>query len=697
MLPMLLGDLRKRASVWKRKCSKSFRTSREEDQQLLRYDEWMGVAIVFGIVIMAPAQLYLFDVLVRSTTLTMPSLSMPAAVARLRSCPPGPFYLEIEFVLPRVFQALTVIATTSLLRRLPGKRVLLQAASFALVWLAHLYFNLRVLYLSARNPMVSGMMVASCTSFTLCFHVALPVYPDNIAMDIAAHLVVLIVHAGASLLVVPLDEACWFIFILAVTSIVPVTLRLLWFARRCLDMNAETSRARAAATRMINHSSKRVMLNVINGVDLIVEQLEHERQGAATACDTMLTGHDVSALLRTIRADALTGYQMCESNIMAMHIAAGDYALKLVSCTVAELFKEAGLNYRPRVHTAAAGTSCAMLDAPIRADVRVLRTVLCESVQNALQHGRVDGPVNVFARIEAADERGEPSGCDFGCVGGDSVAAGWLRMRVRNDAGPKHARLLALLGDVGTDLIRARPSPRELQQAKVGAAVSTFVGLSDLVMCASAVNARVSLWPTANEVEFELLCPIEIGPSRSKSPPNEAGTSFTSRSSESSETSALSAAPHTVVESSAATVLSAPGSARAMLEPAEPPATATAPAPAPPSAAALATAELIEPPVQAPSLPGGLAFLCMDDDMISRIVLETLLSRVHACSARSRVLGETYTEATGFTALVGTLAAELGDDHVVVVLDQYMDYDEGTLLGTDLRVDLLTLERVQGV
>ena len=81
------------------------------------------------------------------------------------------------FVLLRAAQALIVSGTVVALRRNPTRRTSVQTTAFVCNWICHLLVNMRLLYLSASNP-VSQMMytglIAMCISLALCFHVASP-------------------------------------------------------------------------------------------------------------------------------------------------------------------------------------------------------------------------------------------------------------------------------------------------------------------------------------------------------------------------------------------------------------------------------------------------------------------------------------------------------------------------------------------
>ena len=85
------------------------------------------------------------------------------------------------------------------------------------------------------------------------------------------------------------------------------------------------------------------------------------------------------------------------------------------------------------------------------------------------------------------------------------------------------------------------------------------------------------------------------------------------------------------------------------------------------------------------SLPEGLAFVCCDDDEIPRIVAGSLIAQAAADETESLILGDTYDEVTGLVESVLAVAARLGDERVVCVLDENIDgYQEGSFTGTQL-------------
>ena len=88
---------------------------------------------------------------------------------------------------------------------------------------------------------------------------------------------------------------------------------------------------------------------------------------------------------------------------------------------------------------------------------------------------------------------------------------------------------------------------------------------------------------------------------------------------------------------------------------------------------------------EAHTLPAGLAIICCDDDDIPRIFASTLLASAAADEGESLILGETYEEVAGLVDRVLEMAARLGDERVLCILDQNLDrYDQGAFTGTEI-------------
>ena len=242
------------------------------DSTQLRNDQVMNNAILFCIVLMSPAQLFIFDQLVRKQYTSTQESSQRDA--RLQAIPDVTLSIDFFCGGARAAQGLLIVTTLACPRRYPNRRTTVIATSFVLAWLLHLTINLRLLYLSVRNPVLSDALVALCSALALCFHVAMPIAPDRLIFDLIAYVAVVAAHVAGAFLLVPIDEAQFFSAVLVISSVVPITLRCTLYERTKLEHEAGHAKVRASAMRMINHSSKRVMLNVVHAVDMVIRELE---------------------------------------------------------------------------------------------------------------------------------------------------------------------------------------------------------------------------------------------------------------------------------------------------------------------------------------------------------------------------------------------------------------------------------------
>ena len=82
-------------------------------------------------------------------------------------------------------------------------------------------------------------------------------------------------------------------------------------------------------------------------------------------------------------------------------------------------------------------------------------------------------------------------------------------------------------------------------------------------------------------------------------------------------------------------------------------------------------------------LPDGLCYVVLDDDKITRLLARKQIAKFgpHPSSV---VLGESRQEALSVPERVCTLADELGEENIIVILDQNLNYPDGDVLGTDL-------------
>ena len=299
-----------------------------------------------------------------------------------------------------------------------------------------------------------------------------------------------------------------------------------------------------------------------------------------------------------------------------------------------------------------------------------------------------------------------------------------LRIRVINRAGTNHARLRKLVqsatgdgrstdgGSDEADLLALRLSHRQLQEANVGGAASTFWGLDEIRVGAAALGARARLCVRSEEVLFELLCPVGLGPEAGPDsvPPSPMARSVpgVSLTSDPSDDRPVNTQLHGMADGAptppylrssvgfAANGSAASGGAHAnggaacgggaMSHTAEQTADGTSSLSAAMPALAEGFEGLAEEAEEAlHTLPPSLVFVCADDDVVARLMAKVFMKQVEADEERSCVLGETFDEAQRVCATVRALAAELGDARVIVHIDQNMDYDgHSTVLGTDV-------------
>ena len=82
-------------------------------------------------------------------------------------------------------------------------------------------------------------------------------------------------------------------------------------------------------------------------------------------------------------------------------------------------------------------------------------------------------------------------------------------------------------------------------------------------------------------------------------------------------------------------------------------------------------------------LPDGLCYVVLDDDKITRLLARKQIAKFGPHPS-SIVLGESRQEALSVPERVRTLAHDLGEENVIVILDQNLNYPDGDVLGTDL-------------
>jgi len=96
-------------------------------------------------------------------------------------------------------------------------------------------------------------------------------------------------------------------------------------------------------------------------------------------------------------------------------------------------------------------------------------------------------------------------------------------------------------------------------------------------------------------------------------------------------------------------------------------------------------------------LPSGLIWVCVDDDMMARMVAESLLVKAAADVSHSLILGSSYAEVDQLVETVAELESQFGSERVVLVIDQNLCFDEALVLGTDLSRELRVLHAFKGI
>lgn len=538
-----------------------------------------------------------------------------------------------------------------------------------------------------------------------------------------------------------------------------------------VNARVRDAKVRAEAYRVINHTSKRSLANMVMMIDLLRQRLDETNYQDDEA--RVAAGFDIRSMLASSKSESIAGINLCRSGLVHANVSAGLYTPSLETLTLSQLLDQLGWYDHPRFVVDADDA------AEIRSDVSALQAVLFNAGMNALQHGAGadHGKVHVTARLleEGLEEgggggggmegeAGESAGTMSAAEGGDGVAAGGAeegaeeaaagtpaadaasasastsapppsstsrcRIDIRNRGGHNHRALLAAVGEGADLLAHAHAHPSEL--GALGGSGSTFCGLRDIRLLVQRVFARgtsVELRCYPEEVVFRLTCPVELcgtdghggAPSpvssSSSSAAQSVGAAAAGASARKDTGGALvssvrleaaaarvdgggSAAAHddngTVVSGSTSSIASSAGVRAESVTPAADGAAvvaAAAPAPEESPPSILADVHTLPPP----GLPAGLIWLCADDDAIARLVAQVTLEKARADETRSRVLGESYDELATLVEGVAALAKEVGPHRLVLCLDQNMDYDQGTFLGTELCTELRSKHAYAGV
>ena len=245
------------------------------------------------------------------------------------------------------------------------------------------------------------------------------------------------------------------------------------------QVHKQVSEIEQKTFRVINHMSKRVMSNAALSCDFIEQRLQPHRQALGADAQAILD------MLDELRVQAINGFNMCKSRLLQTSIQRGEYTPYVTDFELRRLWEELGVAASSRV-------TCSEWceGAAVRADKQILLCILSNAVDNALTHGKPDGPVVIRADLESTRR---------------------LRVHVSNNAGGNHRKLLALCGE-GGDLFRTYDKGAALSSSGCGQSSSTFLGLGEIRMFTAALgpSARAHLRVHATSVRFELSFPAEV-------------------------------------------------------------------------------------------------------------------------------------------------------------------------------------------
>ena len=420
-----------------------------------------------------------------------------------------------------------------------------------------------------------------------------------------------------------------------------------------LNMQLERAELERKARKVLNHTSKRVMANAAQASDLALELLD-----AGEAAPTEAELEQARHLLRQVLAEARGGYRMAQSVITS---AAPSRSRQLKRFTIRSLFDDIGLSANRRILL---GAGC---NAPLLCDENdreKLGVIVFNAGQNALIHGESEGEVEVLAALEEVESSHSASPAasftsstastsdSFNSSSGvakKTMTRRTLVLRISNGAGQNHARLLALKSECPFDMFRIDQSA--LPTLGVGTELSTFQGLADMQQAAHAVALdEMHLWVRRDGLTFELRMSVH-------SPVDD------TRSNNDDESFAM-------VEDR--TEASFKALAAAALVPDDDIVPMTPPTPSRKGACSS-------------PLPKGLVLVQCDDDEIARIAAHRLVDVISADASQSITLGATHEEAYSVPDVLARLAeGGVPASQTLLILDQHMDYDEGSIEGTTL-------------
>ncbi|KAL3918131.1 MAG: hypothetical protein SGPRY_006131, partial [Prymnesium sp.] len=235
------------------------------------------------------------------------------------------------------------------------------------------------------------------------------------------------------------------------------------------EAEAEATRMRGAAHRVINHTSKRVMCNTVQVCEVAIRQLEAVGFSGSVNAE----GPDLISLLKAHSAESIAGFHMCRSVLLRANLSAGHYVPTCEVFSLEELFSELGFTQNSRLVV-----NVWPRDGPlVCTDKLLLQTILFNAAQNALCHGRAHGKIYAGAELY-----------------GESLC-----IKMRNEAGRNHSTQL---------------STSRLANEQVGTQTSSYLGLKDIQHACSLSPSfsRASLWVRPTEVVFELNLTVQLRP-----------------------------------------------------------------------------------------------------------------------------------------------------------------------------------------
>ena len=265
----------------------------------------------------------------------------------------------------------------------------------------------------------------------------------------------------------------------------------------------------------------------------------------------------------------------------------------------------------------------------LMADEDLVELVSENVIHNAQQHGPPGGEIQIKLRADSKT----------------------VVLAVTNKPGPNHDRNLALQVERGENSMIRDCASNVQYRNQIGCNNSTFRGLPETKRAAHTMGACANLDFQPDSVEFSLVMQMVL-------PANKAVITEL-------PTSEPKPAP-LLADELQSSVLPVNESAH------------------------LSEIENEPTPLE---LPEDTVLVCADDDKVSRMMFKMILRLpgLHADQINSKILGETLEEAQGLAQTVMDIVARVGEQRVLCIFDQMMDYETGMVLGTDVIMELRNL------